>query len=503
MKRAERNRLRITFAAWLFGTFAFFIPAATWSPASRYALTRAVVERGSLAIDDFASSTGDRAQVAGRWYSEKAPLPSLAASLPYAVVRGLQALRGSQPEYRSFAKGQTPAVRIEVNRAFQQGLYVCSLFTSGVAGVAVGLLLFEFLRRRTTRRAALLGSVLVTLGTPICAYATSFYGHTPAAALVLGGLVALDPIGTHRDQPSDRRLYVAGACLASAPGCEYLAALPVALVSAWYVLRSKNRLHVLGRLALGAAVPVAIVGAYHTLAFGAPWRTGYSFIVNPQFAEGQRTGLLGITALRSSAIHGLTFGDSRGLFYVAPIALLGLAYSLRRAVVRRDWAVQAALAALGALFLLNASYFVWWGGAAAGPRHLVPCLGVVAFGLGDALRSKWSAVRLLVVTVGVLSIFVSLGFASVGIEAPEFQDVLGRFVLPNLAAGRVAVLSGASNLGLNLGLSGANSLILLAAWVSVGYWYLAAMLERFPKRSRRRAHAAIRERSAGFEATGR
>jgi hypothetical protein len=493
MKRADLWRLRVAYAAWLLGIIAFFIPAATWSPASRFALTRAIVERGTISIDAYASSTGDRAFAHQRWYTEKAPLPSLAAAPPYAVLRVIQLVRGSEPQYRAYAKGRTPAVRMEVNRSYQQGLFVASLFTSGLSGVAVGVLLFELLRRRTTIRAALIASTLVTLGTPLLPYATSLYGHTPAAAFLLAGLTLLDPRRHRGSPPTRRELQIAGACLAAAPGCEYLAALPVSVLVLWFLARSRAKFSTLLDLALGAAIPIALVGLYHSVAFGLPWRTGYSFIVNPEFSAGQQTGLMGITSLRVSALYGLTIGDSRGLFYVAPILVLALAYTCRRAVLRRDWVAQSGLAAFCVLFLLNASYFVWWGGAAAGPRHLVPCLPVFALGLGDALRSRHRALRWLVLALGFVSVLIAVGIASVGIEAPEFQDILGRFVWPNLQAGRVAVLSGASNLGLKLGLPGTSSLLLLTLWGWLGYWYLVAMLRRSPTTRTRGQRAEVEE----------
>ncbi len=483
MLRGERRRFRLVYATWLFGVFAFFIPAATWSPASRLALTRALVERGTLSIDAYASSTGDRALVNGQWLSEKAPLPSLVAAAPYAILHDIQRLRGVRPQFHAYTSGQTPAVRLEVNHAFQQALFVCSIATSGLAGVGVGLFAFELLRRRVRARVALLGSVLLAAGTPIFPYATSFYGHTPACALLLGALVALDPRGSLKHVPSQANVRLAGLCLAAAPGCEYMAAAPAALIGCWFLLRSGRRLAQLRDLAAGALVPVAIVAAYHTLAFGLPWRTGYSFIVNPQFKVGQERGLLGITVLRPAAVFGLTFGTSRGLFYIAPVALVGLAYTVRRAV-RKDWVAQVGLVGLALLFLMNASYFVWWGGAAAGPRHLIPAIGVLALGLADAFSTRRLTLKILFSVLGIVSVANCIGLTLVGLEAPEFRDALFDFAWPNLLAGHVAILPGASNLGFKLGLGQAGAVLLLL-WAGIGYWHLSSLLPRSRNHRRR------------------
>src|SRR5688500_9076120 len=129
---------RAAYALWLFGIVAYFIPPATWSPASRFALTSAIVEHGELNIDRHADSTGDRALVDGRWYSDKAPVVSLLAVPPYAVYHLVDRARGTEPRFSALATADTPAVRIAVNRSWQRGLYVCSLFTAGVCGTAVG-----------------------------------------------------------------------------------------------------------------------------------------------------------------------------------------------------------------------------------------------------------------------------------------------------------------------------------------------------------------------------
>lgn len=478
MRGLDLHGLRFAYAFWLFGIFVFVVPAATWSPASRFALTRALVERHTLSIDAYASSTGDRALVAGQWFTEKAPLPSLAATVPYAVLHALQTFRGETPDYRAHARGDTPAVRMEVNKAYQQGLYVCSALTSGFAGVCVGLLTFELLRRRTRLRAALLASIFVTLGTPLYDYATSFYGHTPAAAFLLGALVCLDPHANAKGLDiAPARIRWAGFCLACAPGCEYMTAVPAAAIAALFLLRSRHRGHALAQLAYGAVAPVLLVCTYQWLAFGEPWRTGYSFITNPQFRDGQSKGLLGINALRLDALYGLTFGVSRGLFFIAPVALLGLVYTVRRAVVRGDWCARVGVIAFFLLFLLNASYFVWWGGAAAGPRHLVPALGFLAIGLGDPLWTRARLPRYLTLALGAVSIANVAALALVGIEAPEFGNVLSEFAWRRLLTGHISTMPGASNVGFRLGLDVTRSLLIFLGWFFGGLAYILAQVK--------------------------
>src|SRR3954470_17702085 len=150
MQGRELRAFRISYALWLFGLFAYFVPAATWNPVSRFDLTRSIVEHGVLFIDDVVADTGDRAHRGEHWYTDKAPIPSLLAVPVYAIHHLFQKLHGDTPRFSSTATGDVPAQHISVNGAFSQGLYVCSIATAGVAGTVLGLLVFELLRRKVT-----------------------------------------------------------------------------------------------------------------------------------------------------------------------------------------------------------------------------------------------------------------------------------------------------------------------------------------------------------------
>jgi hypothetical protein len=489
VNRDERRTFRVTYAAWLFGIVAYFLPAATWNPVSRFDLTRAVVEDGTLSIDRFVSNTGDRSLVHGHWYTDKPPLVSFAAVPVYVLVHAVQHLRGAAPEAHVLGTDAHPAVRVTPNRAFQQGFYACSLATSGVSGVLIGLGLFELLRRRMSSGTALASATLVVLGTPIFPYATSFYSHVPAAALLLWAVVCLDqrgvrPVGA---LPSLQRMRWAGACLALAPGCEYLTLFPAALIGLWFVLdaRQSDRLVVARELALGGLAPALALAAYHAAAFGAPWRTGYSFMTKPEFVAGHASGVLGIHTPTLAGSYGLLLGVRRGLFYVSPLAVFGVMFGIQHARRRKDLAFGAGLAALGALFALNAGYYMWWGGAAAGPRHLVPGLAFLAVGVAVGLRLRFRWARVLTVVLGLVSIANMLALTAVGMEAPELGDILGSYAWPQLLAGRLADRAGASNLGVKLGLGGLASLVPLILWGVGGFAYLHGRVgTRYPRLSR-------------------
>src|SRR5215831_14206452 len=109
-------RLRLGYAAWLFGVFCYFLPAATWNPVSRFDLTRSIVERGTFEIDAYVDNTGDRARRGEHWYSDKAPLAAFLALPAYEAYHLLERSRGREPSYRAYATPDRPAQRVVVNR---------------------------------------------------------------------------------------------------------------------------------------------------------------------------------------------------------------------------------------------------------------------------------------------------------------------------------------------------------------------------------------------------
>lgn len=465
----------MAYGLWLFGVFAYFVPAATWNPVSHFDLTRAIVEQRTLSIDVYVDNTGDRALSGGHWYTEKAPMPSFFAVPTYAIVHAAQALRDARPEYEVFSKKDIPAQRVVVNAAFQQGLYACSLFTAGLGTAVLGVVLFFVLRRRFSPQAALAGSASVVLGTPILPYATSFYGHSIAAAFLGVGLALL--LSRPGQEPSQKNAILAGACFALAIGCEYLAAIPgLVIVSIWLGSLPRQRvLRGLVGVAAGGLAPALVIAWYHWTCFGAPWRTGYAFVVRPEFMHGHASGLMGLHLPTLEGIGGLLFGPRRGLLLLAPFTALAIVFGIVHAVRSGDVASRAGYFAFVALLLANAGYYMWWGGAAAGPRHVVPALAFLSFGAARAWDSRARWVILVLMIVSVVNL---LSLTAVGLEAPDRGNVLVDYVYRRLARGEIASLSGASNMGIRLGLIRGATLGPILVWLLLGARFLGRTLPK-------------------------
>src|SRR5688572_8554683 len=71
--------------------YAYFYQAGGWNQNTRFDLTRAIVEDGTLRIDRFAHNTGDLARRDGHAYCDKAPGVSLLAVPVWGVVHAVTA----------------------------------------------------------------------------------------------------------------------------------------------------------------------------------------------------------------------------------------------------------------------------------------------------------------------------------------------------------------------------------------------------------------------------
>jgi hypothetical protein len=77
--------------ALVFVGYAYFYQAGGWNQNSRFDLTRAIVERGTLIIDRYEKNTGDESRRDGHYYTDKAP----------GVSSSSRSARGSRPSPRS------------------------------------------------------------------------------------------------------------------------------------------------------------------------------------------------------------------------------------------------------------------------------------------------------------------------------------------------------------------------------------------------------------------
>ena len=461
--------------------YCYVLPRwADWNQNSRYDLTRALVEHRTVAIDRYAANTGDYATVNGRIVSDKAPGLSLVAVPPYALyrlavhLRPIHDLKDRIAHRGAFATTLNPDGSGLTDDKAEAALALAFVTLLCVAAPAalLGALLAGLLRRFSPHEGAnAIVAIALMLATPLAAYGNAFYGHVPAATLLFAAFALLVTADGTLRRP---RLVTLGALFGATLLMEYPAALVVAALGCWTLALLWRHRHWAGVawLALGGAPFLALLALYDRAAYGTPLPTGYEH--STLWQDRHSEGFLSLTYPKVDALWGITFGDFRGLFFLAPVLLLaipGFAVWWRAGRDRAAW--WAALSALVLFLLFNASSAMWWGGFAVGPRYLLPALPFLCYPIGALIPlfvRRWR----IAVASGVLAI-LSLAqvwmqlLAGQGYPPDTLRHPLADYVWPHLAAGDVA-----RNLGMALGLRGLWSLMpLIAGLVLLGGWRFA------------------------------
>ena len=441
----------LLFALCVFVFCNFMNGAASGNPntKSRMFLALSISESGRISIGDYGPLTEDRAERAGRYYSDKAPGMALLA-LPVVMAARPLLARGSAGDVCSGAdcwfgpNGQT--------NSYYRALYYLATALTSVAMTAAAVVLFRsfVIVLYQDRGAAIFAALALAFGTPLGAWATTFFEHAAAASWLLAGLVAAHWAGR---QPSDSlRAGTAGVLVAAPLGLalitSYLTAVPVLMVAAYALLgawRKPRRWVLMAALAaIGTgALVVAPLLAYNWTAFGSPLSVGYSHVDG---FEGMKEGLFGISWPDLTVLRGLTIDQYRGLLWVAPIVILyplGLVAMLRE---RRSRALGVLGAAVTAYYLLvNSGYAYWEGGFSLGPRHLIPVLPFLMLAIAALWVAAGAVLRSLMVALGVAGAAVNI-MAMATTVTPDSANPhpITDIIVPRFLAGDVHSIIGST-----------------------------------------------------------
>jgi hypothetical protein len=255
--------------------------------------------------------------------------------------------------------------------------------------VARRLAVLEFLADTRALVIALLG--LATLWGP---YSTTLFAHGTAALCVALAGWALERTrgeaahGRASITPSTnaRAWGVYGAAWAMAVACEY--SLLVVAAAAWSSVPRYARRDVW----MAAAAPLLLLGLYHHVAFGAPWRTGYAFQAHFDFTRETTAIFSGGLSSGLWTLWGAGLGA--GVLVRAPILIFALwgssGFAARR--IEHDNGARLVASAWCLWCLLLALHRTPWGGEGVDHRYLIPLVPAVAPGLAWALES-WGARR--------------------------------------------------------------------------------------------------------------
>lgn len=458
-----------------FLSFLYFYEGGGWNQNSRFDLLRAIVERHTLQIDAYHENTLDKAHFRGHYYSDKAP------GLVFLGV--------------PFALAARPAMRaVGIDPESPRGeLFLAYVVTAGAVALPTALAavcLFSLgLRFGCNQTEAAFATIVMSVGTPLWAYATLFWAHALVGACLIYALAAALKISGSTSPSADFLWSLAVGLTAgwatvteypAAPASAMLALL--ALSQAWPRGRAA-RWRVVAGVGLGATICVAVLLAYLHAAFGS-FRPSYSYYDPTSFSFMQRQGYMGLTYPHPDRLLKLLFGCSRGLFFASPV-LLAAPYGLWRLWKDRRFSAAALVAAGIATyyFLFNASFYWWKAGLTFGPRYAGAAIPLLCLGLAIAWRYSSVRWRRVFAVLALCSIFLTLMVVSTTSQlamqgsCPIVHSTWPAFWSGNMAMNHESMLTlaeadgghGAFNLGQLLGLHGQSSLIpLLMLWGIAG-----------------------------------
>ena len=399
-----RVRVPLVLGIMLLACYSFFFYTyANWNINTRLALTHAIVDRHTLAIDDYqqlkGAGTMDKAYFNGHYYCDKAVGASFLGVPAYWLFRELA---GTSPH----------SIIADVRGVL--GNHVISIATTALPSAIAGVLFFFLLGYITPLLAPRIWLTLAYgLGTIAFPYATMFFGHQTAAAF---GFIAFFLLFRMRHKRwSHWGALGAGVLVGYSLITDFLS-LVVALglfcyagVTLWQQREGSlvRRLLPLAPFCLGVLAPLPLQLWYNWACFGNPLASGYQYEVLSQFSKGMSQGLMGITWPKLDALFQLTFGPQRGIFHDSPWLLFtipGAYLMLRRRkqpTSPKPAPVPDAPSTAGTdLFtrfrlegwlsigivvltlLLNSGYYLWWGGACYGARFAIvvlPFMALLAF----------------------------------------------------------------------------------------------------------------------------
>jgi hypothetical protein len=361
--------------------------------------TRALWERGELAIEGIPKRTGepeDRPDgtfgwapgVDGRRYGFFGHAVSVFALPLYGLGRA--AVTHAPPAWRHVIRSDHYFMHRRSPQADWPRLTVS--LTNCFIGAFASLLLVEWLRALGHRdRVAMLTGLVYAFGTSAWPYSRTFLSEPLSAVALLAAAWGVAQFHRHRAREPGARtarrwLWMAGlvAGLSLQAHVLNLLAIPCLLAYAVVPLRreegawSRERAAWVGALVLGCIGP-ALLGVTQALRFGSPWETGrydhYGYFVDPL------PGLVGQLV-----------GPGRSILLYSPALLVAL-LGWRRALDRRRAAALMVLAVFVTRWVLVSTRSDWWGGWGIGPRYLLPVVPLLLLPLAELLEDLRHAGR--------------------------------------------------------------------------------------------------------------
>jgi hypothetical protein len=448
---------------------------ADWNQNSRMDLVMAIVDQGTVSIDDYYQNTGDYAVYEGHHYVTKAPGTSLLGVPVYWAFRQivsspivtsvLNRLTSNQAVAGTLQEAGTGLLPDKLY--FSLALYAVTLFTVSMPAALLGAVLYHFTGYySSSQKHRVWVTLTYGLATSAFPYSGSYFGHQIVAALLFLSFYLIFLISKEVIKPT--LLPLIGFLMGFAVITEYPTALIAGAIFVYAYFRLPKKAWV-AWLVLGGIWPGVMWMIYNYQIYQKPIAFGYLYA--PLYTDKNNVGFFSLTYPHFDALWGITFSAYRGLFFLSPIMLLAIPgfYYFGRA--RERWPeFFVSLWATVSFFLFNGSSVMWEGGYAVGPRYILPMLPFMALAM-IFFAEQWGRDKWAKTTLRFLTLWSVLFVWAETIGGQSFPDwnlnPLFTYSLPKLVQGDIA-----RNWGTIAGLPGWASLIPLALILAALFWWL-------------------------------
>ena len=330
--------------------------------------------------------------------------------------------------------------------------------------------------------------VAYALASPAMVYSLLFISHQLAAACVGGSFLAAVALARRETTRPFLIALLAGLLAGVSVLVEYQSVLAVVVIVIYFVVRVPNRVRAVGAALLGALPPAALLCTYHTLAFGSPFRTGYTFVLQATMHK----GFMGLVGPSAGSFWITLFLPSNGLFALAPWVPFALVGAIAVARDREAWArcgaetvVCVAVPVVYVAFLGSTDTYQAHAGWSVGPRYMTAALPFVAWLAAAGFRAveRSAPARVLAQALVVSAAIVFVTAATTYPHWPEkLRNPLHELTFPLLTHGYAV-----HSLGTLVGLHGFLSIApVYAVALGAAIW----LLSRGPWRSVRQTALA-------------
>lgn len=310
--------------------------------------------------------------------------------------------------------------------------YVGTVVFMCLIGALAAAAVFAASEAVSGREAALVTWAAVCLTVPFLPHAWLLFPEMAAALLVAWAVLLM----VRRDPATDARWVIRGAALSTLPWLHTKFIVLLALFGgalAWSLLGKRRTL-------LGFLIPIAVSVALWLYFFYAIYG-----VLDPQVPYGAFARQFVRNRNILHGIVGFFFDRTFGLLVYSPVyfaSIAGMWLAVRRREIR--WTALFLVAAVTAFLIASARFYMFWGGASAPARFLVPVLPCLAPFLALAFAGgRYAAWR----GPAIAALAVSLGLAAAGVALPAR---LMLFSEPHGRARLLEALGGPSPLALTL-----------------------------------------------------